>query len=703
MQAILVAGVALLSLGLGRDLHVPITFSSDALVFLAQSKSTLDNGWWWINHRLGAPLGFQALLFPANTNVDQAFVWMAGTLVGDPILAITLAWIAMLAAGGCAATYCFRLLGCSRLAAFVAGVLFGLSPYALYRHIDHFSLATYLVPFPATLALMLMSGRIPDLRRWRTVPLLAGCILLGFNYVYYAFFACFFIAVATIFGFWGSRDPRLLRTGGAMLGVIVLCAGLNLLPSYVVMRSEGTPTLVRPKVPAEAEVYALKIRQLVSPVSEHRFKPFRSWTEKEAAAGFPLDTENTISRLGAVASLGFLSLLALLMLSRPAAEEGLPLLPAARLTTAGVLLATMGGFGSLFNLLVAPDIRAYNRICPFLVVFALLAVAAGIDAVSRRRRGWGVSLALVVLVLGVWDQAQALRPLRKATSRIASEYRPLVGFVSRLETLLPAGTMVLQLPFTTYLNDAGNLRMGPYDHLKPYLASRSLRWSYPAISDAQYRWQEAASKLDLPQVASLAGLQGFRAIWIDKFGYPDGAAGAIETLASVAGTRMILQNERYAALEIGPGVAPVPPHRQPLEEFLQDRPITPSLPACGEAPVVCFDQVGGVGPSCAPAAEPIAVPRSRSLSVSGWAVAPGSDAGLDVEVAVDATAYPAFYGFERTDVAEHFKSPAAKPSGFRTVIPAGKLAAGSRKLTVRLVARDRDCYFEGWKVELDVR
>ena len=47
-----------------------------------QSKSTIDNGWWWFNPMLGAPFGLDELAFPANSNVDQAIVW-----VGEPIRA----------------------------------------------------------------------------------------------------------------------------------------------------------------------------------------------------------------------------------------------------------------------------------------------------------------------------------------------------------------------------------------------------------------------------------------------------------------------------------------------------------------------------------------------------------------------------------------------------------------------------------------
>ena len=77
-------------------------------------------------------------------------------------------------------------------------------------------------------------------------------------------------------------------------------------------------------------------------------------------------------------------------------------------------------------------------------------------------------------------------------------------FVFALEKMVPPGTMVLQLPFTLYLNDSGYARMRPYDHLKPFIVSQHLRWSYPALSNRQFAWQEAASQLQPADLAALA-------------------------------------------------------------------------------------------------------------------------------------------------------------------------------------------------------
>ena len=58
------------------DARVPVAYSGDALFYLAQSKTTIDHGWWWYNPSISAPFGYPALLFAQNTNV--AAVPMSG-------------------------------------------------------------------------------------------------------------------------------------------------------------------------------------------------------------------------------------------------------------------------------------------------------------------------------------------------------------------------------------------------------------------------------------------------------------------------------------------------------------------------------------------------------------------------------------------------------------------------------------------------
>jgi phosphoglycerol transferase len=697
-QASLIGIILFVALeGWRRDFYVPLVFSSDSLVVLMQTKSTMDHGWWWSNPMLSAPSTFHALAFPANANVDQFIVFLISRFTHSVGLCINLAWICMLILSGLTATWCLRKIGIARNAAIVAGTLFAISPYALYRQIDHLVLVTYLVPFPAAAALLLITGRPPDRWYWRgSFGLLAGCALLGFNYVYYAFFGSFLLIVASVAGYFNWRDKRILFAGATCVALIGLCTLLNLAPSLYVWHQEGKPIIIRDKVPAEAEVYGLKLRQLVSPVFGSSFPPFRRWTQKEAEAQFPLETENMVSRLGFLATLGFLGVLGALFVRERAGRStaGQILFGSGQLTLAAVLLGTVGGFGSLFNLLVTSEIRAYNRICAFLVFFAIAAVALALDGRWMRDRWLGRATLCLVLAIGILDQTQALRGLNTAQQGVKSESRQVEAMVRRLEDALPGRAMVYQLPFTTYLNDSGRARMKAYDHLRPYLVSRTIHWSYPALSNAQVNWQRRISQLDAEHLARQLASDGFAAILVDRYGYTDDGKEIADSLQSALGGRgQMAANERYVAFDIRPlkGAGKASSALEALSAV--PIPATVGMAACPGEPVSNIDQLATVtGPVWDKTPH---ISLRDEFRVLGWAIDQSAkSAAADVDIIIDGIPFPSLYGTDRSDVAESFKSPAYRGSGFTADIPARKLGIGRHVLVLRVMAANRTCYFQ---------
>ena len=138
----------------------------------------------------------------------------------------------------------------------------------------------------------------------------------------------------------------------------------------------------------------------MSPIRNHSFPLVSDWSVLEQGARYPLENENTSARLGLIATVGFVALLAGVFAPRIAsALSDDPLfLNAGRLTLAAVLLGTIGGFGSLFNLLVAAEIRAYNRVEPFIAFLSLVAIAILADKllatnVATRRRQRAAAMA----------------------------------------------------------------------------------------------------------------------------------------------------------------------------------------------------------------------------------------------------------------------------------------------------------------------
>jgi hypothetical protein len=542
-------------------------------------------------------------------------------------------------------------------------------------------MATYLVPFPATLALLLASGRLPDRGYGKGLAgLLAGCMVLAFNYAYYPFFGCFLLGIGAVLGFLTYRARRILLVGALAVAMITTCVLINLAPSLYAWQRYGRPNGLPDKVAAESEVYGLKIRQLISPVAEHVFPPFRWWTDRDRAANFPLETENSTTRLGLVATLGLLWLLGIVFVPNVSGRLASgTLVSASRLTMAAILLGTIGGFGSLFSLLVSPQIRAYNRIAPFIAFFSLVAVAFAIDSLSRTRAR-RIAAAVIVLAVGLSDQRMAGVRLNRAYPAIFEEVGSLGQFVRELESRLPDGAMVLQLPFAKYLNDPGAVRMQSYDHLKPSLMSQRLRWSYPAISNQQMRWQEAAAGLDPRELPSRMAAEGFVAVVIDRHGYQDGGlAAAVAIVAGAAGTRILAQSRRYLALDIRPSASPAP--------------ATIALGPCRGPALAAVDQIGVM--SAALPGDRLHVPSSREFAPTGWAVdqATGLPAKA-LDVLIDGRVFRSVYGIMRDDVAVYFKQEAYRPTGFVAVIPMHEFSKGRHELALRLVASIGACYYQ---------
>jgi hypothetical protein len=232
--------------------------------------------------------------------------------------------------------------------------------------------------------------------------------------------------------------------------------------------------------------------------------------------------------------------------------------------------------------------------------------------------------------------------------------------------------------------------MKPYDHLKLYLVSRTARWSYPALSNAQVRWQQAAAALGAGELPLRMAGEGFAAIVIDRYGY-EGDAAAIEHAlrTSLPADGVIARNARYTALDIR-SLASDAANLPPLSKATA---MTLGMKACDGQPLMNLERVGTV---TAPfGSEPLRVGRGEDLSVSGWAVdgvLTTSGGGLDV--LVDRVPFPAVYGIDRDDVSSYFKRAEYRQSGFTAIVPSQSVGGGEHELAVRLVAADRRCYYE---------
>jgi len=214
--------------------------------------------------------------------------------------------------------------------------------------------------------------------------------------------------------------------------------------------------------------------------------------------------------------------------------------PLLSLTIFAVLLGTIGGFGSIFNLLVSPEVRAYNRISLFIALFAIITVVHQIDRLVKRDIArWPVFVLLAAF--GVWDQSPRpwFRPqIAAGRERVAARYHADAAFFRGVEQAMP-GASLFTLPYVRYPEDYDTPLPGGYEHARGYLHTRTLRFSFGAIRRREAdQWARATSAQPPRELIRRLALRGFDGIFLDRRGFAPGQAAefvaAVGAAAAVA-------------------------------------------------------------------------------------------------------------------------------------------------------------------------
>ncbi len=512
------------------DLRVPLNYGTDANIFLTRAKAISEGNWLWWNPRLGAPSGADWRDFPMNITLDSAAMWVLSRFTRSPGLIINLEWLIAIALTAALAAYSFVRLRFTAAIAISGAAIFALLPYIYFRGINHLHCLYYAVPLICLTAVELARGKLvpadtPVLRSIRHVPAYAwiACLLAGAAYTYTAFFSCFILLSAAGLAFLSRRDVRGAVLGcvlAAVIGVIVMA---DLSPSLLHWAREGRNASMLVKSPAEAHIYALKIRYLVTPVPGHPIPLVRRAEERLAPAKYPLfSNENEWGRLGLVGSIGFFVLLGVALAapvnSKFASAGGRLLGPAAALTASCVLLGTAGGFGDFFNVFVSPDIRSYARVFPFIGFFSVMAAGVVLARVERRLPGaLRIPAAVTLALLAAFDQAVPAARLHADRERL---YRSDAAFVRAIEQVLPRDSNVFQLPATDFPNEPPRAKLLAMDLLRPYLHSSKYRWSWAAVTGTeQGEWNRYASALPVPAMLDALVHRGYSGLWVDGAGF----------------------------------------------------------------------------------------------------------------------------------------------------------------------------------------
>jgi hypothetical protein len=402
------------------DLSAPFYYDLDSLLILPMVKATAERGFGghWVNERMGAPGVLELYDFPVIDHLHFLAVWALSKVVTNVVVLYNLYFLLTFPLTVLTTMVACRHLGLTLPAAAVGGVLYSFLPFHYQRWENHYFLAAYwMIPLALLPAFDLTRGRLPLFRRdpdgtqrlhlksWAAVRLVVLALATASAGAYYAFFTCALVAFAGLYAAAGVRSLRPLLSAGAVVGLIVAFGLVNHLPTYLYQAKCGKHPITT-RFPEEADYYGLKVAHLILPTEDHNLRVLNEVKWLYNSSMRPSETENRSASLGAIGALGLVGLVALAVLPVP---RPWPYGPLVGMTLFTVLLATIGGFGAVFNLLVTPQIRGYNRISVFTAFLCLLAVLWALDRLFathpkglplRVAAGFGVA-ALAAFTLGV--------------------------------------------------------------------------------------------------------------------------------------------------------------------------------------------------------------------------------------------------------------------------------------------------------------
>ncbi len=542
--AVLVEGMHLRD----ADFSCPFAYENDALLILPMVKATVERGSHWRNERLGAP-GIQELHdFPVVDHLHFAVIWLISRFTPDAVVAFNLYYLLTYPLTAVVTMAVFRRFGVAVPLAAAGGVLYAFQPFHYLRgEVHYFLSAYYVLPLAVMVALWTCLGTLPffpagadgprrfrlrDPRGWVAVAVAALTASAG---AYYAFFSCAVLAAAGVYGWAAVGTWRAAVSAGVVIAVVGVGGVANHLPTFAYHAKYGENSRPTTRLTEEAELYGMKLAQLVLPVGGHNWQPLNlARAEYDARLARPCQNENEFSPLGLIGTAGLVGLLVSVFLPGRRPDT---LRAVAALTLFAVLLGTMGGVGALFAQLVSPQVRCFNRVSIVIAFLALFAVAWALNrwVGGRPVTAWAVAVALTGV--GLWDQLNNswFRPTGYAQelATAADKYRADRTFFEHVEARLAdvpdAEAAVFTFPYLQYPESVPVEGVAAYDHVRGYLHTSRLRWSFGAM--AHREWDGVLRVVsDQPPSQMLDRLLhlGFRGLLLDRRGLPPARCAAFE-------------------------------------------------------------------------------------------------------------------------------------------------------------------------------
>ena len=510
--------------------RIPILYNGDGLLALNSLRNMKLGNWYWTTDKLGAPFGQDLRDFPAIADsLHLAMIWIGIKLFRDEFLVFN---------GFFFGTYLFafwgafvgsRMLRISQPISVFVGVIYAFLPYHFQHGPGHILLAAYW-PVPIWFAFltrqmipgMQISGpknlTLSQMRLWTISPagmqVVAISMIAATTGLYYAFF---FLALTFVTGLIsisekGSKRAWFPLVWSALISMLIV--GLQFFPIWLYQKQNGNNLSIVKRSISALEFYSLKLSNMFLPVSGHRLHFLASIRDRSNPAYLVGEGTEALGVLGAI------GLLVIICMSVYAIWKKIADLTKALTTLAvtSLFIAMTGGMGFLLGVAGFTQIRVWSRMSIVVAFPALVMTALLIEkSIKKQKQLFRYGALVCILTLAILDT----NPGHELPSfeKTASDWNRDKNFVSFIEDSFGQDAQVFQLPQVPFPENPPVVGMTDYEHLRGYMHSSTLHWSYGSIKGRSPMFLEPTTNTTafLEQLKSYE----FSVVVIDTRGYED--------------------------------------------------------------------------------------------------------------------------------------------------------------------------------------
>jgi phosphoglycerol transferase len=401
---------------------------------------------------------------------------------------------------------------------FTAALAFGLTSFIFSESPDH-PLVALCWHIPLFLLVWNWVGSETGVRP-RTGKFWLGIAIgfvAGLQMPYYAAVFCQLTLLGAIAMFARSRRWPQLISACCFVGATILAFALMNLDTWIYQLRMGPNPAALVREYKWVEIYGLKLVDFVFPPLTHRWEAFRSLAQWQIHNSVLIGEGNYFGIIGLVA----LSILTGVVVFALIKRNAMAIPKEAWQVLWIILFFTVGGLNAIVALFGFTYLRTGCRFGVVILAISLLFAARWLNQ-RNLRLAWSIPLALAACVLALLDQVPR-PPSMEENTMVARQISSDQKFVSDLEKALPNNAMIFQFPVMDF-PEAPLRDVGGYDHLRPYLFSRTLRFSFGSVKGrAREQWQRELDRMTLPEVLATLKSRGFSALYVNRKAYPNDA------------------------------------------------------------------------------------------------------------------------------------------------------------------------------------